>query len=174
MQCRMRIAVRMSADRVYQSWCKGANQPSQWWSVGGPCAWERAKGPVGAQWGHGGARWQCPRLHGGVGVATASSAWRRAQQGAGHGMRGRPAGLVRQTLPFSDADGQPMLVDCNGGYLAVGTSKNLVRIFKLGGREARPHAGPGELVATGVGGCSGVYMHLRGEGGHNLPEVARG
>jgi hypothetical protein len=53
------------------------------------------------------------------------------------------AGVVRQPLPFDEAQGQPLLLDVNNGYLAVLTSKALVRVFKLTGAEAKPHAGPG-------------------------------
>ena len=37
-----------------------------------------------------------------------------------------------------------MLLDTNNGYLAVLTSKAVVRVFKLAGADAKPHAGPGK------------------------------
>jgi hypothetical protein len=54
------------------------------------------------------------------------------------------AGVVKQTLPFDVSQGQPLLLDINNGYLAVLTSKLLVRVFKLAAAEAKPHAGPGQ------------------------------
>lgn len=56
------------------------------------------------------------------------------------------AGVVKQTLPFEESQGQPLLLDTNNEFLAVLTSKGVVRVFKLAGREAKPHAGPGEPV----------------------------
>lgn len=54
------------------------------------------------------------------------------------------AGAVRQPLPFDEAQGQPLLLDINNGFLAVLTSKALVRVFKLAGAgDVKPHAGPG-------------------------------
>jgi hypothetical protein len=55
-----------------------------------------------------------------------------------------PAGVVKQKLMFHDAQGQPLLLDTNNEYLAVLTSAAQVRVFRLAGREAKPHAGPGE------------------------------
>lgn len=57
------------------------------------------------------------------------------------------AGVVRQPLPFDESQGQPLLLDNNNGYLAVLTSKALVRVFKLVGADVKPHAGPGEQTA---------------------------
>lgn len=56
----------------------------------------------------------------------------------------RLAGAVRQSLPFDDSQGQPLLLDTNCGHLAVLTSKAMVCVFKLLGTEVKPHAGPGE------------------------------
>ncbi len=62
-------------------------------------------------------------------------------------------GTVKQTLPFDTPnEGQPILLDSNGSHLAVATSAGFVRIFRLTGREVRPHAGPGLLLPAG--GCS--------------------
>lgn len=72
---------------------------------------------------------------------------------------------MKQTLAFDDAQGQPVLLDTHNEYLAVLTSKALVRVFRLAGREAKPHAGPGErltlntlpremLCCTGHSGCT--------------------
>jgi hypothetical protein len=59
-----------------------------------------------------------------------------------------PAGVVKQTLMFEDAQGQPLLLDTNNEYLAVLTSTAQVRVFRLAGREAKPHAGPGETTGS--------------------------
>jgi hypothetical protein len=58
------------------------------------------------------------------------------------------AGVVKQALPFDESQGQPALLDIHNGYLAVLTSKALVRVFKLAGTEVKPHAGPGEWTKT--------------------------
>jgi hypothetical protein len=59
-----------------------------------------------------------------------------------------PAGVVKQTLMFDDAQGQPLLLDTNNEYLAVLTSTAQVRVFRLAGREAKPHAGPGKVAGS--------------------------
>jgi hypothetical protein len=59
------------------------------------------------------------------------------------------AGVVKQSLPFDESQGQPVLLDIHNSYLAVLTSKALVRVFKLAGTEVKPHAGPGECAGTG-------------------------
>jgi hypothetical protein len=54
-------------------------------------------------------------------------------------------GTVKQTLAFdAAAEGVPVLLDASGDHLAVATSAGMVRLFRLTGREVRPHAGPGE------------------------------
>ncbi|WIA30074.1 hypothetical protein OEZ86_000169 [Tetradesmus obliquus] len=59
------------------------------------------------------------------------------------------SGVVKQTLMFDEGQGQPLLLDTNNEYLAVLTSTAQVRVFRLAGREAKPHAGPGPLLAAG-------------------------
>lgn len=54
------------------------------------------------------------------------------------------AGAVKQSLAFDEAQGQPVLLNVNNSYLAVLTSKAIVRVFKLSGGDVKPHAGPGE------------------------------
>lgn len=56
------------------------------------------------------------------------------------------AGTVKQTLAFDDVHGQPNLLDICKDYLAAVTNKNIVRVYKVAGREAKPHAGPGKLI----------------------------
>lgn len=51
---------------------------------------------------------------------------------------------MKQTLAFDPAaEGRPVALDSNGDYLAVATSLGMVRVYRMTGREARPHAGPG-------------------------------
>jgi hypothetical protein len=53
---------------------------------------------------------------------------------------------VKQTLPFEEELGRPSLVAINGSYLAVCTDTGQLKVFKIGGREARPFAGPSSLL----------------------------
>lgn len=61
---------------------------------------------------------------------------------------------------FDDNHGSPTSMDVARDYLAVVTSANIVRILKVAGREAKPHAGPGKQ-RRGAGGA----------GGHTLTQV---
>lgn len=58
------------------------------------------------------------------------------------------SGTVKQTLAFEESQGVPFLLDINKDFLAVATTGNVVRVFKLSGREAKPHAGPGHIIPT--------------------------
>lgn len=60
------------------------------------------------------------------------------------------SGIVKQTLPFDEAQGNPILLDINREFLAVCTSKGHVRVYKLSGREAKPHNGPALLLPADV------------------------
>ncbi|GBF91287.1 intraflagellar transport protein [Raphidocelis subcapitata] len=63
-------------------------------------------------------------------------------------------GAVKQTLTFDAAsEGRPQLLDANGCHLAVATAGGAVRIFRLTGREARPHAGPAALLPASTAGA---------------------
>jgi intraflagellar transport protein 140 len=55
------------------------------------------------------------------------------------------AGTIKQTLAFEQQFGTPTCVDVNSSFLAVCTNTSYLKIFKIGGREARPHAGPSLL-----------------------------
>lgn len=48
-------------------------------------------------------------------------------------------GTTKQSLSFSEGEGEPFLLDVNGDYMAVATRQNVVRLFDLSRREARPH-----------------------------------
>ncbi len=56
----------------------------------------------------------------------------------------RCAGTIKQTLPFDDATGGgPVVLSCNRDFLAAATAAHTLRVFKVAGREAKPHQGPG-------------------------------
>jgi len=48
-------------------------------------------------------------------------------------------GTVKQTLVFDDVQGKPAQLDINGDFLAVSSSNNYIRLWKISGREAKPH-----------------------------------
>lgn len=48
-------------------------------------------------------------------------------------------GTTKQSLTFSEGEGEPFLLDVNGDYMAVATRLNVVRLFDLSRREVRPH-----------------------------------
>lgn len=52
-------------------------------------------------------------------------------------------GTVKQTVVFEDNHGSPTFMDVARDFLVTVTNLNFVRIFKVAGREAKPHAGPG-------------------------------
>ena len=48
-------------------------------------------------------------------------------------------GTTKQSLPFSESEGDPFLLDVNGDFMAVATRLNVVKLFDLSRREVRPH-----------------------------------
>lgn len=56
------------------------------------------------------------------------------------------AGIIKQTLAFDELQGSPLVLNTNKDYLAAVTENNYVRVFKVAGREAKPHAGPGLVI----------------------------
>jgi hypothetical protein len=58
---------------------------------------------------------------------------------------------VKQTIALEAGQGSPALLTTTGDFLGVVTTAGLVRVFKAGGREARPHAGPGEGPCVAAG-----------------------
>lgn len=60
------------------------------------------------------------------------------------------AGTVKQTLPFDDQSGGPVILDCNRDYLAASTANHSLRVFKVAGRESKPHQGPGEASSCAL------------------------
>ncbi len=58
-------------------------------------------------------------------------------------------GVVKQTLPFDDpSGGGPCALDCNRDYLAAVSAAHTLRVYKVAGREAKPHQGPGRDTRT--------------------------
>ncbi|KAG2490014.1 hypothetical protein HYH03_011479 [Edaphochlamys debaryana] len=55
------------------------------------------------------------------------------------------AGTVKQTIVFDENHGSPAHLDVAKDYMVAVTSANIVRVFKVAGREAKPHAGPAPL-----------------------------
>ncbi|XP_063235193.1 intraflagellar transport protein 140 homolog [Bacillus rossius redtenbacheri] len=54
-------------------------------------------------------------------------------------------GTVKQALPFSDAEGQPICMQLCGGFLVVATSGGVLKLWDLTRREARLHCQPKSL-----------------------------
>jgi intraflagellar transport protein 140 len=48
-------------------------------------------------------------------------------------------GTTKQSLAFTESEGEPFLLDVNGDFMAVATRLNVVRLFDLTRREVRPH-----------------------------------
>lgn len=55
-------------------------------------------------------------------------------------------GTVKQTLAFDEMQGSPVSLTVTRDYLAAVTDLNYVRVYKVAGREAKPHAGPGLVI----------------------------
>lgn len=55
-------------------------------------------------------------------------------------------GIVKQTLAFDEMQGSPVSLTVTRDYLAAVTDLNYVRVYKVAGREAKPHAGPGLVI----------------------------
>ena len=66
-------------------------------------------------------------------------------------------GVVRQSLAFEEAHGSVEHVDVCGEFLAAVTRGGFLKMWRVGGREARPH-GPaaGRMVEVGGASCSVV------------------
>ncbi|XP_012989276.2 intraflagellar transport protein 140 homolog isoform X2 [Esox lucius] len=57
-----------------------------------------------------------------------------------------PQGTVKQLLPFSEAEGNPVLLSVCQGYLAVGTDTAHIKVFDLTRREAKAHSSAKNMV----------------------------
>lgn len=75
---------------------------------------------------------------------------------------------MKQTVIFDENHGSPAFLDVCRDFLGCVTSNGFVRIFKVAGREAKPHAGPGEagIACVRVRGVllSGTFVVLKGSG----------
>nr|CAD7588439.1 unnamed protein product [Timema genevievae] len=54
-------------------------------------------------------------------------------------------GTVKQTLPFTDLEGQPIFMNLSGHFLVVATSCGIIKIWDLSRREAKLHFRPKNL-----------------------------
>ncbi|XP_067407526.1 intraflagellar transport protein 140 homolog isoform X3 [Emydura macquarii macquarii] len=73
-------------------------------------------------------------------------------------------GTVKQLLVFSEAEGNPCLLDVCGSFLAVGTDLAHFKIFDLSRREAKVHCSSKNLTELfpGLGGIASVKCNANG------------
>ncbi|NXU84217.1 IF140 protein, partial [Xiphorhynchus elegans] len=73
-------------------------------------------------------------------------------------------GTVKQLLVFSEAEGNPCLLDVCGNFLAVGTDLAHFKIFDLSRREAKVHCNSKDLpkLLPGCGGIASVKCNANG------------
>ncbi|XP_039346836.1 intraflagellar transport protein 140 homolog isoform X2 [Mauremys reevesii] len=73
-------------------------------------------------------------------------------------------GTVKQLLVFSEAEGNPCLLDICGNFLAVGTDLAHFKIFDLSRREAKVHCSSKNLTELfpGLGGIASVKCNANG------------
>ncbi|GIL44704.1 hypothetical protein Vafri_2223 [Volvox africanus] len=74
------------------------------------------------------------------------------------------AGTVKQTIMFDDNHGSPAFMDVARDFLVTITNLNFVRIFKVAGREAKPHAGPAPLCPAELKGWKVISAKVNGTG----------
>eukprot|EP00873_Tetraselmis_striata_P011387 jgi/Tetstr1/431651/TSEL_021180.t1 len=75
------------------------------------------------------------------------------------------AGTVKQSLDLEENQGDPVCLDVSGDYLAVLTSTKTVRLWKLGGREAKPWQGKGralDLFGEPIGEVESIRCNCNG------------
>lgn len=74
--------------------------------------------------------------------------------------------MVKQTLPFDETHGTPIALDVSKDHLAAVTNspQAVVRVYKVAGREAKPHAGPGNLLPPELSGWGIECMRVNGQG----------
>ncbi|KAM7433446.1 hypothetical protein ABFA07_016329 [Porites harrisoni] len=88
-------------------------------------------------------------------------------------------GTVKQILSFSEAEGDPVLLDVCGNFLAAGTSLGYVKVWDLSRREAKQHCNPkslGDSIA-GIGklrsvkcNCNGSKVSILCDKANNSPD----
>ncbi|KAM9015942.1 intraflagellar transport protein 140 homolog isoform 1-T2 [Ara ararauna] len=73
-------------------------------------------------------------------------------------------GTVKQLLVFSEAEGNPCLLDVCGNFLAVGTDLSHFKIFDLSHREAKVHCSSKNFseLFPGLGGIASVKCNANG------------
>ncbi|NWI67961.1 IF140 protein, partial [Todus mexicanus] len=73
-------------------------------------------------------------------------------------------GTVKQLLVFSEAEGNPCLLDVCGNFLAVGTDLSHFKIFDLSRREAKVHCNSKNFseLFPGLGGIASVKCNANG------------
>ncbi|XP_065539645.1 intraflagellar transport protein 140 homolog isoform X5 [Lathamus discolor] len=73
-------------------------------------------------------------------------------------------GTVKQLLVFSEAEGNPCLLDVCGNFLAVGTDLSHFKIFDLSHREAKVHCSSKSFseLFPGLGGIASVKCNANG------------
>ncbi|KAJ7427734.1 hypothetical protein WISP_04297 [Willisornis vidua] len=73
-------------------------------------------------------------------------------------------GTVKQLLVFSEAEGNPCLLDVCGNFLAVGTDLAHLKIFDLSRREAKVHCNSKDFsqLLPGHGGIASVRVNANG------------
>ncbi|GLC64378.1 hypothetical protein PLESTF_000154800 [Pleodorina starrii] len=74
------------------------------------------------------------------------------------------AGTVKQTIMFDDNHGSPAVMDVARDFLLTITNLNFVRVFKVAGREAKPHAGPAPLCPPELKGWKVLSAKVNGSG----------
>ncbi|XP_054068243.1 intraflagellar transport protein 140 homolog isoform X2 [Rissa tridactyla] len=74
-------------------------------------------------------------------------------------------GTVKQLLVFSEAEGNPCLLDVCGNFLAVGTDLAHFKIFDLSRREAKVHCNSKNFseLFPGLGGIASVKCNANGD-----------
>ena len=70
-------------------------------------------------------------------------------------------GTVKHVLAFNASQGEPRVLDINGSIMAVATSTNVVRLFRVGGREAKPYGGAGRQIEAPDGQPLGPIESVR-------------
>ncbi|XP_060569057.1 intraflagellar transport protein 140 homolog [Ruditapes philippinarum] len=73
-------------------------------------------------------------------------------------------GTVKQSINFSEVEGQPVCLDICGTYLLIGTDIGILKVFDLSRREAKPHSHPKNLheLVPGFGSLLACKVNCNG------------
>ncbi|XP_053388212.1 LOW QUALITY PROTEIN: intraflagellar transport protein 140 homolog, partial [Mercenaria mercenaria] len=73
-------------------------------------------------------------------------------------------GTVKQSINFSEVEGQPVCLDVCGTYLLIGTDIGILKVFDLSRREAKPHSHPKNLheLVPGFGSLLACKVNCNG------------